>query len=278
MPEQVSDSTLRAISEATVGMPDSEAKQEGVGERSNPAKESLVQSKTKEEKMVSEEKGPASTVNPESAEKSKQSKIRKSLPVSVDAGVSAGLLTPIAEGIEEGSRGTTAGLRFALNYSPRWSVVLDVQRNNLRFHQEGDHGYSFLPEVPTPFPGARLNEAEVYEFSSWQFGAGLQYTVLDKYSWKPYVRVGWALQKPANYLIEYKYIDANEDQSEAYYTFRNEPAIKDIVQGAVGVNYPLGQRLTASAEATYQRQWKTPTQTPNVMAFKATIVYRLSNN
>lgn len=274
-PETKADSALRAISEATADMPEPEEKRQVAGSSSDSLRVAseipIIQGR-----LVSEEKMPAASAGPESAKEEKQKKSRT--PISVDAGVSAGLLSPLAEGIEEGSRGSLAGFRFALNYTPRWSAVVDVQRNNLRFHQEGEHGYSFLPAVLPPTPGASLNEAEVYEYSSWQVGLGLQYIVLDQYRWKPYLRIGWALQKPAHYLIEYKYIDANEDQSEAYFTFRNEPSIRDIVQGAVGVTYPLGQRLTATVEAAYQRQWKAPGQTPNVLGFKASVMYRLSTN
>lgn len=272
-PETKVDSALRAISEATADM--TEEKHNATSGSSDSLR-SLADLSIIIDKPVPEKKTLASSAAPELAKEEKQNKNRT--PISVDAGVSAGLLSPLAEGIEEGSRGSLAGLRFALNYTPRWSVVLDMQRNNLRFHKEGDHGYSFLPIVPPPTPGASLNEAEVYEYSSWQFGLGLQYIVLDQYRWKPYLRIGWALQKPAHYLIEYKYIDANDNQSESYFTFRNEPSISDIVQGAVGISYPLGQRLNATVEAAYQRQWKTPDQTPNALGIKVSVLYRLSTS
>lgn len=271
------DATLRAIAEATADMPDAvdNPKAASVNDPKLPP-EPVATPKVKEEKLALSETTNTLPKDVESVEQAKQNKTRKVAPLSIEAGVSAGLLSPIEEGIGEDSRGVMAGLRVQLKYSPRWSVVLEAQRNNLRFHQEGEHNFSFLPEVNPPTPEARLQEAEVYEYSSWQFGIGAQYIVFDRFRWKPYVRLGWAMQKPTHYLVEYKYIDANREQSEYYYTFRDLPSITNIAQGTAGVSCPLGERLTASGEITYQRQWKAIRQTPSLLNVKAAIVYRLS--
>lgn len=276
LPETSTDSTLKAIQNATVELPDSETRSE-TRELSvpNSSPESSSTQQAKHEAMAAVQETSPSIPQPQSAE---QDKVRKHKPLSVDAGVGAGLLFPLAEGIEESSRGFMAGLRVKMKYSPHWSVVFDAQRNNMSFHQEGEHAYALLPDVTPPIPQARLQEAEVYEYSSWQFGLGVQYTLLDRFRWKPYVRLGWALQKPTHYLIEYKFLDKGNEQIESYYTFRNQPHIADIVQGAAGVSYGLGERLTASAEATYQQQVGYSRDTPNVLGIRASVLYRLSKN
>ncbi len=276
-PRESPDSMLKAITQATESLPNSEVRSQvrELGEL-NSSPESFGAQEAKQEVAATDKEVLAAPQQSETAEQNEQNRARKLKPFSVAAGVSAGLLFPLAEGIEESSRGVMAGLRLTMKYSPRWSVVFDAQRNNMRFHQKGDYANSFIPRVPPPNPQAKLYEAEVYEYSSWQFGLGAQYTVLDRFRWKPYVRLGWALQKPTHYLIEYKFVDANKEQIESYNTFRNQPHSADIVQGAVGVSYALGERLTASGEATYQQQWGSSHQTPNLLGIKASVVYRLS--
>lgn len=272
-PRESSDSMLRAITQATESFPNPEVRSQVKDfDSSNSSPKSVMAQETKYKIVVTDKEAP--TVPQQS--QTEQNKARKLKPLSIAAGVSAGLLSPLAEGIEESSRGVMAGLRLTMKYSSRWSVVFDAQRNNMRFHQQGEYGHSFLPSIAPPNPQAKLHEAEVYEYSSWQFGLGAQYTVLDRFRWKPYVRLGWALQKPTHYLIEYKFVDANKEQIESYNTFRNQPHIADIVQGAIGVSYALGERLTASGEATYQQQWGSSHQTPNLLGIKASVVYRLS--
>ena len=176
------------------------------------------------------------------------------IPKSISIGILGGIQKPIGDDFEN-SGGREIGLRTVLGYNnskgqERWGVVLDFQQSNLFFdNNRRDHFDKFgSPPIPK-LNGEVPNKVDIPKFSSYKFGLGLRYNFLFSEKIKRYVSMGWIVQIPNQYNIDFHYID----QSIQPFT-RKQESINHLLGINTGVNIPLSKDLALNGEVYFQSQ------------------------
>ena len=185
-------------------------------------------------------------------------------------GLQVGLPASVGYGLSP-RRGTVVGFQAGVRVSRHWQVFADVSSQTISPEINLKRPIPSIPEVRPNRPDFNLERFRVNNLKFTNVGVGVNFLVTDRFVLQPYLGLGWNLQVPKRYEVEFEFrhrphrppmFIPNREEQIIFVRDRFKPKGVHQVRLQGGLLFPVRDFLSINLEGFWNTQGrKTPTIT-----------------
>ncbi|MCY7349483.1 MAG: hypothetical protein LH606_02285 [Cytophagaceae bacterium] len=183
-------------------------------------------------------------------------------------GLQIGLPANVGYGLAS-RRGSVVGLLAGVRVARHWQVFLDVSSQSISPEKDVKRPVPSIPVARPKDPDFDLERFRVNNLKFTNLGTGINFVVTDRFALQPYAGVGWNLQLPRRYDVEYEFRHRphrppvflpKPEERIVYARDRFESKVIHQVRLQAGFQLPIRDFLLINLEGFWNTQGrKTPT-------------------